>query len=258
MPPTTTPKGLKHLWDLGENGWKDGMDENISILEALLIEQWGQERATTTGLTWGYHGGIVLSSGAPNRVADSTIALTDDATNYVERDRAGTVSVNQSAFSADKIPMAQVTTVSGSITAIIDTRAAITPGLLDTGIRRDVIVTTGSLSDLAEETGTVALGRGFTLMRIEGDRECRVRLYTTAAARTADAARAIGTDPTGEHGVIVDAVPIVANLILDLAPIVNGSNLEGSPSANIPYAIQNRSGGTSTVEVTFTRVLTEF
>lgn len=116
-------KGLTGAYTAGETGWGTTMDNNLADINNWLHEQWGQDRANTSGTTYGYMGGTVLnSSGAWALIAAGTIALTDNATNYVERTAAGTVSKNTSAFTATKIPMAKVTTVSGAITAVVDQR----------------------------------------------------------------------------------------------------------------------------------------
>lgn len=138
-----------------------------------------------------------------------------------------------------------------------DTGAAGASGADATVTRADVVVTTASVADAAEVTGTAALGRSFFLLRIAADKPCRVRIYSTAAARAADAARLIGQDPSGEHGIIADFNLVTGNLAFDCAPVPVGANLEGSLSANIPYAIQNKSGSTATVQVTFTRATIE-
>lgn len=117
--------------------------------------------------------------------------------------------------------------------------------------RLDVVLTTGSLADSAEATGTVALGKTFVLLQVAADRACRVRLYETSAQRTADAARPAGQWPSGAHGVICDLVFTGAETLL-LVPLALGCNLESVPSINIPYAARNLSGGTATVSVTFT------
>ena len=126
--------------------------------------------------------------------------------------------------------------------------------------RRDEVKTTASLADQASETGVVTLGKSFLLVKVEADRNCRVRLYSTAAARTADAARPFGTDPTAgtQHGVICDLIVTTADsLVWILSPQAPGSCMETVVTRDIPYAIQNLSGATSTVEVTFTVVETE-
>lgn len=126
--------------------------------------------------------------------------------------------------------------------------------IIDDGLLNEtsLVKTTGSLADGATENSTASLGKSFVLSKIAADRACRVRAYRSPAYRTADAARAIGIDPIGEHGVIVDCNIIGANLTLDLSPIVFGSTSEVPPSGNIALAIENKSGGASPVEVTFT------
>ena len=120
-----------------------------------------------------------------------------------------------------------------------------------------VVKTTASLADEAVEDGTVELGKTFVLNRISTDKAARVRLYQTAAFRTADAARPVGTDPEGEHGLICDFNLTTGNLTWNSSPIPNGANGDTSRTADIYYSIQNKSGGTSTVEVTFSVVKIE-
>lgn len=123
--------------------------------------------------------------------------------------------------------------------------------------QEDVVKTTASLANDASEDGTVSLGKTFVLNKIAADRECRVRLYQTAAFRTADAARPVGIDPEGEHGLICDFNLTTGNLTWNSSPIPNGANGDTSRTADIYYSIQNKSGGSSTVEVTFSVVKIE-
>lgn len=122
MSSSALSKGLTGNYDAGETGWATSMDNNLSDINNWLLEQWAADRPNIAGLTYAYKGGTVLSGGVYSLVAAGTIALTDNATNYVERTPGGTVSKNTSGFSATKIPMAKVTTVSGAITAIVDQR----------------------------------------------------------------------------------------------------------------------------------------
>jgi hypothetical protein len=112
--------------------------------------------------------------------------------------------------------------------------------------------TTGSLANNFAETGTINIAKAFIVLNISADRDCRVQLYETAALRDADAGRAAGVTPTGQHGVIADV-----SLGSDLTDsfIVSGgvgANMEGTVSTAIAYRITNQSGGTSTVAVTIT------
>jgi len=93
---------------------------------ALAPDQWGTDLATTaqaTLLTYGYIGGMALTAGAgPTNIASGTVALTNNATNYVERTLLGVVSANTVGFSIGSLPMAVVVTAAGVITAVTDSR----------------------------------------------------------------------------------------------------------------------------------------
>jgi hypothetical protein len=122
------------------------------------------------------------------------------------------------------------------------------------GSRTTATITTASLADDATENSTVALAAGYRLLQITTDRACRVRLYTTSAKRTADAARLVGVDPTGDHGLLFEFVATGAVTDYDLTPTVDGFCPTGTSAY---YAIQNNHGSTSTVAVTFDYVRTE-
>jgi hypothetical protein len=124
--------------------------------------------------------------------------------------------------------------------------------------RTDETVTTASLAHNATENGTIPLGRSFIPFRVTVDRACRVRLYSTAAARTADASRLPGNDPTGEHGVILDVrLNAETGLEWDVIDPPTGHCAEAVVTEDIPYAITNESGSPSTVEVTISRIILE-
>jgi hypothetical protein len=123
--------------------------------------------------------------------------------------------------------------------------------------RGDVSVTTASLADGATQTGVITLGRSSLVLKFTGSCACRIRLYSTAAYRTADAARAPGTDPTGEHGVMLDIVLPAGNLTWDLSPLAAVTNDDGPAISDIYYAIQNKSGAAAAVTATLTRITLE-
>lgn len=77
------------------------------------------------GLDVDYSAGrIRVDTGAPVDVAASSLTLTDDDTNYVECDSAGTVSDNVVGFTAGAFPLATVVTSGGDITSVTDKRTA--------------------------------------------------------------------------------------------------------------------------------------
>lgn len=105
--------------------------------------QFGYKRSTTAGLDVGYYGGIIPVDGALTTIADGTVALTNAATNYVERTAAGVVSKNTVGFSADKIPMFEAVTAGGAVTGVTDRRPSGMPplGMLSKSVAAGGIIT---------------------------------------------------------------------------------------------------------------------
>jgi hypothetical protein len=83
----------------------------------------GKKYSTTTGLTLGYYGGIMMIDGVLTSIADGTVALTASQTNYVEATRAGTVLANYATgWTAGRIQLFEILTGSSSISSITDLR----------------------------------------------------------------------------------------------------------------------------------------
>lgn len=120
--------------------------------------------------------------------------------------------------------------------------------------RDTATVTTTSLNNGDTWDGTVTLKPGYRLLCIETDKAARVRAYDSTAHRTADASRAVGTDPTGVHGVIADVVTTADTLTWWLNPAVDGYTADESDT--VPLAVTNL-GATGTVSVTLTWVRSE-
>lgn len=111
--------------------------------------------------------------------------------------------------------------------------------------------TTGSIADAATEDGfvdtsAVQNANVISVLSLVVDNECRVRLYASAADQTADSARPFGTDPTGDHGVLLD-VEIGSALTLRINPATLLYTSDGS--SNFYISVENMSGGTTAVSV---------
>jgi hypothetical protein len=106
-------------------------NSDLDALWAQTAQQWGpsQNVGGFVGLAYTYKGGTALdAAGATVQVAAGSIAMTNNAVNFVERTYAGVVSVNLAGFSTkQKIPMAKVTTAAGLITAVEDWRPTLGP-----------------------------------------------------------------------------------------------------------------------------------
>jgi len=114
--------------------------------------------------------------------------------------------------------------------------------------RSSVTGTTSSLADAAEEDLDITGFKSYALLTITTDRAARVRLYVSAATRTADASRAEGVDPTSDAGLIAEVITTGADTVI-ISPGAYGFNLESSPTTTIPCRVTNKSGGASTVQV---------
>lgn len=109
---------------------------------------------------------------------------------------------------------------------------------------RTVSYTTSSLANGATETATLALGAGFTILHFKAAQAARFRAYQSTAHRTADASRAVGVYPSGDHGLIFEDDGSAA---ADYATVVVGGLLAGQTEC--PVSITNRSGSTRTITV---------
>lgn len=131
-------------------------------------------------------------------------------------------------------------------------------GGVGTLARGDVVATTASLANNAQEIGSINLGKTFIPVRITVDQPCRVRLYETAADALADASRGPGTQPAGEHGLILDVrLDAITGLAWDVIDPPTGTDMEAVPAGTISYIIKNESGATNAVTLTVSRLLLE-
>lgn len=118
--------------------------------------------------------------------------------------------------------------------------------------RSTVSFSTGSIAAGASESDDVAVFKAAQAYSLSTNRPARVRAYGTSVHRTADASRAIGVDPTGNHGLLLEVVTTASILSLDLAPPVNLVNLDGTPATTIYFAVTNLDTGTGVVTTTLT------
>ena len=138
------------------------------------------------------------------------------------------------------------------------------------GPTADTGTTTMSIPNNSVYWTTIVLGKTFALSYIQCAQANRIELYSTSAARTADASRPSTQQPTQftQHGVILD-------LNLDgvtasftswvLSPLAYGANLAdpvdgaGSVTTSIVAALTNIAGGATTngFQITFTYTFEE-
>lgn len=121
--------------------------------------------------------------------------------------------------------------------------------------RAQAVVSTSAIAANATENVTLSVHPGWRAFRLQSSRPARVRIYRTSTQRTADSARAIGTLPSGDHGLLLEYVTTAADLDRSLSPAVDmHSDDAGSDFA---VAITNLDSVTGIVTVTFDYVRTE-
>ncbi len=118
--------------------------------------------------------------------------------------------------------------------------------------REDATFAATALASHASSTNTVNIATRYQLLHITTSHPCRVRLYASVAQRDADLTRPIGTDPTGNHGLLFEFISTSELLSADLSPLIDGF----SNSVAIPYSVTNLSGATQTITVTLNHVKT--
>ncbi len=120
-------------------------------------------------------------------------------------------------------------------------------GTLSTRTTRSV--TTGSIANGASANATITGFSSYALLSIQTSAAAWVTVYTTTAARTADASRAITDDPIPGGGVIAEIITTGAQT-QSFTPGVFGYNDESSPTTDIQIKVVNRSGSTAAITVT--------
>jgi hypothetical protein len=192
-----------------------------------------------------------------------------DSKRYLGRDSSGTGNVEELTIEEvlDFAGKTALTPLIGTEEVLINDGGTLkkttTQDIADLGgggtfTRSIVSKTTASLANLAEETGTITIGKASQIFLVVADKECRVRLYSTSALRSADSSRTLGTAITeGDSEPALESVPVVGSLSVPQEPVPTVTNLDTTPSSTIYYAIQNRSGATDTVSVDFTVLILE-
>jgi hypothetical protein len=120
--------------------------------------------------------------------------------------------------------------------------------------RTDYLGETAVLADDASDDTLDADVGGLAglILGIQTDYAARVRLYATAAARTADLSRAIGAPPDEGLGLVCEVITTAEVLSVPLSPAAPFANLEDPPAATLPMTVTNLSGSERAINVAVT------
>jgi hypothetical protein len=111
----------------------------------------------------------------------------------------------------------------------------------------DVLIEANGLANAAIATGTIAIAKDFKLKQITLSHDGRLRLYKTAAARTADVARPFGDRRYrgSEHKIICDVLlNSSTGLEWTMSPDALGGNGDDPVTSDVYWSLTNNSGGT--------------
>lgn len=103
-----------------------GKEETVNALFDAMSPSalYGRREDTTMALTWGYYGGNVLIGDVTFPIANGTLTLTNNTTNYVEMSKTdGSVSVNTTGWTTGKQKLYSIVTASNLVTQYTDYRA---------------------------------------------------------------------------------------------------------------------------------------
>lgn len=116
--------------------------------------------------------------------------------------------------------------------------------------------TTETMAIGGEVSGSVNIAKAFIIHRVVADQPCRIRLYSTNDFRINDSGRPIGTDPTGEFGLLLELVLIPSFLDFSLSPPAVCYNGDNPISSATYFAVQNMgAGGPINISVDYTELV---
>ena len=184
-------------------------------------------RIQSTGATVG--GGTQYNSGVTNQDAGNGVTLTF----VVPMDAPDTLYYQCTAHTA----------MFGTINVLTQGSSS---GLIS---RATVSGTTQSIANNAQDVISITGYKSYALLSIKPSVAAWVTLYTDAAARTADANRVQGADPSPDAGVIAEVITTAAATDVKMSPGVIGWNNDTTPSTTIYAKVVNKSGSTGTVNV---------
>lgn len=117
--------------------------------------------------------------------------------------------------------------------------------------RTTAAATTASLAVNAVANMTITAAKAYSLFKLQTSHASWVRLYTSAASRTADVGRVQGVDPSPNVGLIAEIISTAADTVV-FTPGAGGWNDDSTPSTNVYVSVKNQHSSAAAVTVTMT------
>lgn len=105
--------------------------------------------------------------------------------------------------------------------------------------RETIIFTTPSLNPGESAFTSIQIAKGFTCLQLSTDKPARAMFYSNATYQNLDSGRDIETDPTGDHGLLLEVVTESGFLSKNLSPVVDIFTIP--ETIEVPVTITNMS-----------------
>lgn len=185
------------------------------------------------------HGRVTILSNVQG--TQSVFRVVSAASNVASKFEPLTIQASGAISTCTSVNVAGIVTVNtGGINASsgIITAATVDAGSLSRA-REDKTTTSASVSSGSTVTIDFADGyKSYALLNVGITSAAWLRLYTDAAARTADETRVQGTDPAPDAGVIAEVIS-TGNTSVRMSPGVIGWNNDGTPGNTIYMRLSN-------------------
>lgn len=120
--------------------------------------------------------------------------------------------------------------------------------------RATAAASTGALAAGATASVNVSLAKTSDILNLATNYPAWVRVYSTAAARTADASRPITQDPVPGAGVVLEVLTSSLQLSIPMSPVPSFANGDGTPGPTAYLSITNMDTVSRSITATLTHL----
>lgn len=118
--------------------------------------------------------------------------------------------------------------------------------------RTNISATVSSLAANTDGNINLTAFKGYALYKMTVSSNAWVRLYTSAASRTADQSRLVSADPAPGSGVLAEVVTTASNQTITFSPAIYCFNDESTVNSSAYIRVKNLGSSTTNITITLT------